>query len=858
MNFQFSSDLDYQRDAISAVVDLFDTGKNAEQGEKLFELTSSIAVVPNILELDTDRILKQLKHIQKKNNITPVSDQINTHDYTIEMETGTGKTYVYLRTIMELYQKYRVTKYIILVPSVAIREGVLKTIEQTRKHFHELYGVWYGAFAYDSSKLSQVKEFVSSMDPQIMIMTIQSFKTDTAVMRQTPDRFQGESPLSLIAQCRPVVIMDEPQNMESDLSRMAIADLQPLIKLRYSATHRELHNLVYRLTPVDALRKGLVKKIQVWGVHSDDPNEVKLQLQEFIVEKNKLPRARVTLEVKNSAGEYLEKDMILSVGDGLKIKTKNEKYTDLTVNEINAAEEFIELSDGKKYIVGGDNINKEAIFRTQIHETIRAHVRRQKLVGDKLKVLSLFFIDHVDNYIHLDSLIRRLFEEEYVAEFKVPANRVHTGYFAKKKLKGIDVAIDTRGDSKADKDVYDLIMKDKERLLSFEEPVAFIFTHSALKEGWDNPNIFQICTLRDTESLMKKRQEIGRGMRLPVTVDGDRVHDSNIATLTVIANDSYRSYVSKLQGEYTEAGYGAIPTPEDAKEARVTVKTTKYLADANFIELWNRVAKRTRFSIELDTTTLVQTCITKINDLSVRKLVVNIERVDLYIDKIGRFQTTTLSAGEGSKLSRSQVKLVDLISRICLETNITKSTTLSILSRVTNIDLLLINPEEYTRSCIKIIQAVKQDMLINDGLRYIPTGGIWEARLLYEEYEALEKKSIHASKSPLTHIVFDSEGEKEFAQGLENNSNVKVYTKLPRGFSIDTPLGGYTPDWAIVWHADDGDRLYLVRETKFGYSNMEADLSNEEKVKIICGHKHFESIGVNFRTVEKHDLGDLV
>lgn len=856
MKFQFQKNLDYQVEAVNAVVDLFDMGSNTTQKDSLFEFRGSLAVVSNKLELDEKRILENIRFTQKKHKISPVASELVSHDYTVEMETGTGKTYVYLRTIHELHKRYGLTKFIILVPSVAIREGVMKTIEQTKDHFAELYDHWSNSFVYDSSKLSQVKEFATSLDPQIMIMTIQSFNTDTTVMRQSPDRFNGESPLELIADTRPIVIMDEPQNMKSDLAKSAINDLNPLMRLRYSATHVELHNLVYRLTPVDALKKGLVKKIQVWGVSDDNPNEMKFKLSSFITKKGQAPKATAFLIVKNAQGEYIEKECTIAAGDDLFAKTRNNTYQNILVNEINARDEYVELSSGKKYTHFQGEESNDVVFRVQIRETIKAHIARQMQMGKNMKVLSLFFIDHVDNYIHKDSKIRLIFEEEYEKITKEKAENVHTGYFAKKKEKGQEIIIDSRGDGKADKAVYDLIMKNKERLLSFDEPVSYIFTHSALKEGWDNPNIFQICTLRDSTSVLRKRQEIGRGMRLPVTVNGERVCDQNTAVLTVIANESYRTYVSRLQEEYQEAGYGSIPEPDNARGKRIVVKTTKYLESTDFVDLWRRISKRTRFWIEVQNEVLITKIVERLSELSVHNIVVKIEKVDLFIDDKGKFKTTYLAEGIGEKIT-TRTTIKNLVDRIATETGLTKKSILTITERVNNLDLYITNPEEYTRSMVMIVNLCKQEELINSGLKYIPTGDMWEAKLLYDEFEEFEKKVIASDKSPYTHTPFDSDGERNFAMSLQNNSNIKVFTKLPRGFVVDTPLGNYTPDWALVWHDDEGDKLYLVRETKFGYANINEDLTLEERLKIICGKKHFDSIGVNYKVVQAQDLSDL-
>ncbi len=868
MKFKFSKNLDYQKDAIDAIAGIFDTGRNIARTEEGFSLRSDTgAVIANGLEIDEARILRNAQTIQKINKIDVISEKLGTMDFSIEMETGTGKTYVYLRTILELNQKYGLKKFIILVPSVAIREGVLKTLEQTKNHFRELYNVGFGYFAYNSAKLSKVREFSQSLDVQIMIMTIQSFNSDDRVMRQTPDRFNGESPINLVAETRPIVIMDEPQNMESELSKAAIADLKPLFKLRYSATHKELHNLMYRLTPVDAYRNHLVKKIQVFGVKEDDAGAFVFKVQAIDIKKGQSPRATVLLEIKNAGGDFIKKDVMLKAGDDLEKKTKNGKYAGLLVNDVNAQYNRVELSNGNYYKLEAEVENKEAVFRTQIKETIKAHFDKQAELGDRVKVLSLFFIDKVDNYVKEDSLIRRIFIEEFdnlkknYSEFKnTEVGKVHKGYFASKKEKGQIVFHDTKGNSEnMDKDAYDLIMKDKERLLSFSEPVCFIFSHSALKEGWDNPNIFQICTLRETNSLMKKRQEIGRGLRLPVDINGDRIFDTSINILTVVANESYQEYVGKLQQEFNESGYAESPETGNAREKKVPLRiSNKYIIDEDFKKLWEKISKRTKYNLELKTEALVKSAADVIDKRDISNLAVVVDKVNIYFGDKGKIETVFSDHAVGARLKKD-INIGNAVDRIARETGITRKTAFEILSRAENFELIFENPEEYIRSVIVIIKNCLNNILLNDGLRYIPTGEIWEIKLLFKEGECLESKSIKSGRSPYERVVFDSKGEREFAEHLEQSPNVRVYTKLPRGFAIDTPLGNYTPDWAIVWKTAEGEKLYLMRETKFGYADWEKEISDSEKQKIWCGKKHFEAIGFkDFAVAEKEDLGDLI
>lgn len=868
MKFKFQKNLEYQKEAIDSVVNLFEGAEIVKEKIGVLQNVPS-SIISNTLNIGLGQLANNLHRIQLENDIESTASDLTSQkpfDFSIEMETGTGKTYVYLRTILELNQKYGLTKFIILVPSVAIREGVLKTIEQTKEHFRDLYNIGFGYFAYDSKKLSRVRDFAQSTDIQVMIMTIQSFNSDTNILRQDNlDRFYGERPIDIIAETKPVIIMDEPQNMEAELSQSAIEYLNPLFKLRYSATHRNIHNLVYRLSPVDAYRQGLVKKIAVYGIREDNPNDFVFKIKEFITQRGRNPEIKVVLEVKESGGEYKYKELKLSAGGNLFRKSKNnDKYEGLMLENIDVKKQSVELSDGSVHQLDQSDEDKETIFRTQIRETIKAHFQKQRDVGDTIKVLSLFFIDKVDNYVHDDSLIRKLFVKEFEQLAKhrnykeywgnVDVAGVHTGYFAHKKVKGEIEYKDSRGrESKEDREAFNLIMKDKERLLSFDEPVSFIFSHSALREGWDNPNIFQICTLRETNSPFTKRQQIGRGLRLPVNCEGVRVHDPEINMLTVVANESYEEYARGLQQEFVDAGYKDQPEPVNPRK-RVSIRTTRYVDSQEFQELWDKISKKTKYKLELVTDDVVKQCMTDINEnLNIGSTGLVVERGIIDFDNKGNVNQVRESTGVGYAAQRN-VNIENIVHRISLDTGLTKKTIVDIFSGIDNFDVVFENPEGFVREVIKIIKVNLNSILINKGLKYTPTGDVWEMNL-FENFESYENKTIEVDHSVYTHVVFDSEGEKKFAQNLDTSPSVKVFTKLPFDFRVDTPFGEYNPDWAIVKETDDGDKLYLVRETKF-VDDLE-NLRPSEKNKIASGKKHFEALGVDFKVSTDPSLKDL-
>ena len=890
MKFKFTKNLDYQLDAINAILGVFDTGKNISKSDGGFDLQSYSNIISNDLEINPKRILENLHAIQKQNNIEiesvpklkidgknflnigdgfglSLGDQ-NISDFSIEMETGTGKTYVYLRTALELNQKYGLKKFIILVPSVAIREGVLKTIEQTKDHFRSIYGTGFGSFAYDSGKLSQVRDFAQSLDMQIMIMTIQSFNSDTNVMKQSPDRFHGERPIDIVAKTRPVIIMDEPQNMESELSKSAIEELKPLFKLRYSATHKHVHNLVYRLGPVDAYRQGLVKKVEVYGTETANPGNFVFAVKEIITKKGEAPKARVVLEIKNTDGTYSKKEALLKQRDDLEIKSKrNEKYKDLQVGNIDAMRGFVELSNGEEYKLVEDTLeNKEAIFRTQIRETIRAHIQKQEDLGGRIKVLSLFFIDKVENYRGENPLIYKIFEEEFELQKKKSewfknseVSQVHKGYFSQDwQNKGLKTQeVNTEG--KREKLTYDLIMKNKEQLLSFNEPTAFIFSHSALKEGWDNPNIFQICTLIESKDDFTKRQKIGRGLRLPVDINGDRVYDSAVNILTVIANESYEDFARGLQNEYTEAGYESTQKPPNARErTKVTFKKTIAVENEDFKHLWERIKQKTTWKMNIDTESLIKDSIEKIDEtISFGKTTVLVNKAQLEMDPLGNVKTVFKNQSIGERIEIN-ISIGNIIDRIARETFLTRTTIYKILSDVSNLDLVFKNPEEYVRGVILTIEACKNELLMKNGIEYLPTDDAWEIGK-FKDFDSYISKLLEVKKSNKTlydYIPYDSDGERKFAENLELANNVAFFAKLPEWFVIDTFIGEYNPDWAVVFKEDDGHKLYLVRETKF-VDDLE-NLRPSEQIKIACGKKHFKAIGLeSFKVSTKSDLIDL-
>ncbi len=655
LQFKFNDDLDFQKAGIQSVTDVF---KGLPRFDSAFSLGDG--TVPNLPAeeaLSEYWLLGNVQSVQESSGIEPVTDLAvddttvlegagyenwRYPSFTIEMETGTGKTYVYLRTIYELRKKYGFRKFIIVVPSIAIYEGVIKSFEVMKRHFSSLYGnEVVNLIRYDGSKLSTLRSFASSSFVEIMVMTMQSFNTakgkNSNTLYRSSEQLPGERrPFEYIQETRPILILDEPQNMGSDLYKSALATLHPLFALRYSATHKEIYNLVYRLTPFDAYQRGLVKRIQVDGVfeqHNLDAGTVILR------EVKTSPLRAVVQTTALIQGQIRPVEVELRQGDNLFNKTRLPEHEHgFRVSEISAKarETFVDF-DGHDRITDQDvfGASKREIFRIQIERTIERHMRLQEDLQNKgIKVLSLFFIDRVANYVRDDGLIKVIFDEAFEnikKRYPFYANwlaaEVRKGYFAHAKpAKGEKegAALDTEGrndvERQAEKEAFQLIMREKERLLTFDEPVSFIFAHSALKEGWDNPNVFQICTLNQTVSEMKKRQEIGRGLRLPVNQDGERIMDDTVNILTVVANESYEVYAANLQNEYREAGYDKIPPKVTRAHDNVARRNQRIFDDQNFQKFWQQLTHRSRYTIHVDTDSLIQECINRVQKIDKREL----------------------------------------------------------------------------------------------------------------------------------------------------------------------------------------------------------------------------------------------
>ena len=883
MQIKFDANQEFQIQAIEAIANIFD-GQPRIQTDMRF--TFGFAAVANRLDLTEKELFANLKKVQKENSIE-LDGELMTIDrvietvegkklvkfcnFSVEMETGTGKTYVYLRTTFELFRRYGFRKFVIVVPSVAVREGVLKTLEITKGHFEKEYNNTPSRYyAYDSSNLSQVRQFALSPSIEIMVMTIDSFNKASNVINQTTDRLQGETPIHLVQAARPILILDEPQNMESELRVAALAALNPLFALRYSATHRNPYNLVHRLTPYEAYRQGLVKRVEVAGVEkASDENQIYLRLDSVHTDR-KTVTAKIAIHSLMKTGIVKEQLVTIRPGESLEKKANRPEYAEFVVEEINISDQSVLFTNNTEIRVGeSKGADKEAIFEAQIRYTVQEHFRKQKKLREQgIKVLSLFFIDRVDNYANEDGLIRVMFNKAFNelkanSEFKdIGVEKVQAAYFASRKTKTGEVIYEDSktGESEKDKDAYDLIMKDKERLMSFEEPTCFIFSHSALREGWDSPNVFQICTLNQTTSEMKKRQEIGRGVRLAINQEGDRVRDEQVNVLTVIANESYENYVSKYQTELeNEYGVGNLaPKPANANKKKTAQLRKGFELKPEFKELWKRIKYKTRYAVTIDSKKLVADVVKELNEETIRppQIVLRRARLETKGESFSAIQTAERTWDENYKAS-SLPNITEVISSLLERTTppvrLTQNTLLNIYKKSSTAiqQATLKNPFEFASIASRIIKNKLADQLV-EGIQYEKINTYYEMTQ-FMDIPGWQDNLVPSPHSIYDNVVFDSDVEKEFVEGLEHRDDVKLYIKLPKWFTVPTPIGEYNPDWAIVLEKKNEDEevedvLYLVRETK-DTRNLD-ELRPDEKRKIISGKKHFkDALNVDYDVI---------
>lgn len=878
MKLHFDPNQRYQIEAINSVVDIFE-GQPLNKSDFEFSLKPAAGGlffgengVGNNLILSEKQILENIRAVQERNGIKP-SDKLDGMNFSVEMETGTGKTYVYLRTIYELNKNYGFKKFIIVVPSVAIREGALKNLEITEEHFRALYGKTPANYeVYDAAKVSGIRNFALSNSVQILVINIDSFAKDINIMNRPNDKLSGRKPVEFLQSVRPVVIVDEPQNMETQIRKAAIANLNPCCTLRYSATHTNLYNLVYSLNPVSAYDMGLVKQIEVDSVLTEnDFNRAFVQLEGVSSTKTRTS-AKIRIDINGKKGVE-RKVLTAKVGDDLyELSNKRENYkTGYIVNEIDVSNQCITFSSGDMLRVGDSRGGlRDEVMKEQMRKTVEEHFQKERKYKEKgIKVLSLFFIDRVANYRAYDDAgnsqkgkFALWFEEIYKAlaekeAFKgvIPfdAGKVHNGYFAQDK-KGVFRDSSENRETQADDNAYHLIMKDKEKLLDPANSLRFIFSHSALREGWDNPNVFQICTLNETRSELKKRQEIGRGLRLCVNQNGDRVLDKNVNILTVVANESYDDFASKLQKEIQDdCGVAFTGRLKDKRDRKKVSLRKGYEVSEGFIELWNKIKHKTTYNVEYETAELIKRASAAINKMpAVRVPIIKSVKTHLEMlrEGVGGKQVG-ISIREAYDTS---IEVPDILGYIQGKTDLTRSTILDILKKSGRLGDALKNPQLFLDMAVAEIKNILNEMMV-DGIKYEKIGGQEYSMMLFKDIEIESYignlyKVKNEDKTIADHIEISSMSgiEKKFAEDCENTENVEFFFKLPRGFKIKTPLGDYTPDWALIFKNEK--RLYFVAETKGSLDKI--DLRAGENLKIKCGAAHFKELpGVTFKPATK-------
>lgn len=862
MKLTFEPNLEYQQEAIGAVVGLFE-GQMLEDSDYRYGMQEDgqfdfIDGVGNHLALTDEQILANLQKVQEQNEV-PVSESLDGMHFSVEMETGTGKTYVYLRTIYELNSRYGFKKFVIVVPSVPIREGVLKNLQITHEHFQTLYdNIPVNYKVYDRNRISQLRGFATSDNIEILVINIDAFAKDENVINKPNDKLNGQEPIKFIQSTCPIVIVDEPQNMESEKRSAAISNLNPLCTLRYSATHRNRYNLIYSLNPVKAYDMGLVKQIEVDSVlEENSQNNAFVELTAITATKTKIT-AKITIDVNDKDG-VKRKSVAVKVGDDLyNLSNNREIYRNgFIVEGIDASNGFVSFSNNEVLCQGQQQggLNDE-IMKFQIRRTIEEHLNKElKLNKQGIKVLSLFFIDRVANYRSYDAQGMPVegkfavwFEEIYnelIAKpiyrplNKYPIEKIHNGYFSQDKKGRLK---DTSGETQADDNTYNLIMKDKEMLLDINNPLRFIFSHTALREGWDNPNVFQICTLNETKSEMKKRQEIGRGLRLAVNQDGARIYDKNINRLTVVANEAYNDFAKALQNELKEdcgVDFGNRIKP---KRDRIAVTYRKgFEADPMFLAIWEKLKTKTTYRVRYDTEELIRNAGQAIKNLpKIEKPAVHSIKNEVVITSSG-----IASQYKGDRISTGQSDYVipDMLGYIQRHTELTRSTIMRIIAESGRINDLAVNPQLFMDLAIASIKCELHEMMI-DGIEYRRLGDYTYEMRLFEDWETYkDEDTFEVSKRDKTiydnFIPLDSAVENRFAQDCESSDQVKFYFKLPCWFKIPTPIGNYNPDWAVVF--EDDNRIYFVAETKdTGTPTVDmSKLRADEQAKIKCGAAHF-------------------
>jgi type III restriction enzyme len=884
-------ELDYQQTAVQSIVKVFEgTSKNT------FDNSTAEGIRSNRCNLANEQLKQNIKEACTENGIADEKAHFSeTNNLCVEMETGTGKTLVYLKTIYELNKHYGFTKFIILVPSVAIRQGILSTLKTFENQLQDIYGFKPDYFEYSSKKLHEVGKFAEEQYPQIMIMTTGAIVGDDKIINreQREDLFDNTPYIDVIGKTKPIVILDEPQEgMDAEKTKESIERLQPLFKIRYSATHKkdETYNLIYRLTPYESYKQNLVKKIEVLTV-TEKNDEATAKIEIDSIQNGTGIKAKLKAWLLQAEDKIVFKPTVwLKVGDNLGEKTKNPSYSDYKIERIyksmRDSKYRVQFTNGTEIIERQTAGNLENIWAMQMEWLIHRHFQKsERLRTHGIKCLSLIFIDRVANYVGANPTIKNLF----VKKFRELYTEYHNGitptdeliesvqgyYFATVK----NEYTDSEKSMNSNKEIYDLILRKKEELLTLDNPVQFIFSHSALGVGWDNPNVFNIATLNNSYSDIKKRQEIGRGLRIAVNQQGNRIYDTfdvsddeRINELTVVPNETYETFVSQYQDEIKKA-YGdtddAPPTKHTHKgDPKNTVKVklnANVEIQAAFRRFWQKIARKTDYSVSLDEESIIKGAVERINKLTISDNVLEAES-----NRIREFAETHVEREDGGSeriKQKSAFNPLDLIEELSENTQLSYRAVFGIIEKITNHNEWIKNPLVFTLKAAEIIRQEELIWMVR-GINYTITDE--DFPIDFEKF-VQEIEDGNFVDTP-QHGVFDkikvdsnSTPEKEFAKNAEVDNRVVCFLKLPSYYKIPTPFGNYEPDFGIVLRRrelrngmDEGE-FHFVVETK-GTDNIDdlKKLRESERIKIYCAREHFKALGlqmsgdINFESPIQH------
>lgn len=867
----------HQMTAIQSVVDIF---RGMERNT--YDNAHNEDIHMNVSSLSSQQIHDNIQSIILENNVPEAqSFLVNENDACIEMETGTGKTLTYLQTAYELFKQYGLSKFIVLVPSVPIRQGVIDTFENFKEQLSDKYDITPNVFVYDSSKISLLHDFIKSDTLQIMVLTMASFNSENNILNQVDreDMFNNLPHLESLAQTHPIILMDEPQEgMDTENSKQWIAKLQPLFKLRYSATHAVKKNVLYQLTPAESYRLGLVKKLEVLTVsESNDEATLKLEISQVQPTSTQVKVKLKLWKLNKSKGRFEFKESgLLKKDDNLADKSGNESYRDYTISRIYKSmtdrKWHVVFTNGSEIIEGSSSSNKEQVWTLQLEWLIRRHFEnRNRLRPQGIKNLSLIFIDRVANYMSPERpIIKQLFEQKYrqvYAEFndgKQPADSdvlAAQGFYFAQTTQG--EYTDKEDACRKNKEIFDEILHNKQRLLSFESPIEFIFSHSALGVGWDNPNVFGIATLNESYSENKKRQEIGRGLRICVNQSGERVYDSaetpeeeQINQLTIVPNETYETFARSYQQEYEEQyGIGGnIPKPKHThKGRRLNRVTFKLKRDETFMSVfrrfWNVVAQKTVYRIHMDEEELIRRSIESLNDIRINDYALEVQ--SMRITDIGNLNNAEYY-GSQSYVGRAKFNPHDLVEEISEKTGLCYTSVLKIVAGINNQSQYIKNPPVFMEQAVFKIRQVQLDELVRC-IEYTPTGNIYEFKFDDFSKDGCEDWIATPNHGVWDKSLYDSLYEKEFAKEADKITNTEVlcFLKFPSWYKIPTPIGNYEPDFGVVLHKrllsspnEDKEYYFVVEIKGTDDINDTRALTPHEIGRIKCAVKHFKSLGI--------------